>query len=109
MNFNLQPDERLLREGAANRQRGIETVGGKLFPTNQRLYFQSHSFNVQTGAMDIPLPQVRGARPCWTRFLGVFPLLPNSLLVETLDGSGYRFVLFRRAAWAAAIGAAADA
>ena len=104
MKITLNTNETLVREGAANLQRGAETVGGRLFLTNQRLFFQSHSFNIQTGPTEIPLSQVLGTRLCWTRFLGVLPLFPNSLAVATAGGAEYRFVLFDRRAWAAAIG-----
>ena len=107
MKIDLHPNEKLLREGAANLLRGVETVGGKLFLTDQRLFFQSHSFNVQTGPTDIPLAEVRGTRLCWTKFLGVIPLFPNSLAVATTSGTEYRFVLFGRKGWATAIGAQA--
>lgn len=105
VNINLNPNEKLLRKSAANLQRGVETVGGKLFLTDQRLFFQSHSFNVQTGATEIPLTQVRSTRLCWTKFLNVIPVFPNSLAVETFSGIEYRFVLFNRKAWAVAIDA----
>jgi hypothetical protein len=107
MKIDLHPNENLVREGAANLQRGAETVGGKLFLTNQRLLFKSHSLNIQTGSTDIPLAEVLGTRLCWTKFLGVIPLLPNSLAIETTSGTEYRFVLFGRKEWATAIGAQA--
>lgn len=107
MKIKLNPNEKLLREGAANLQRGAETVGGKLFLTDQRLFFQSHSINFQTGSTEIPLTQVRSTRLCWTKFLNLIPVFPNSLAVETSSGVEYRFVLFGRKAWAAAIGAQA--
>ncbi len=105
MKITLQPDEHLVREGGANLQRGIETVGGKLFLTNQRLLFQSHAFNVQTGPTQIELSDVSGTKRCWTKFLGFIPLIPNSLAVQTARGKEYRFVLSGRAQWATAIGA----
>ena len=46
---------------------------------------------------------VRSAYPCWTRFLGLIPLAPNSLAVQTKDEREYRFVLFKRHAWRADI------
>jgi len=103
MKINLNPEEKLIRDGAANLQRGAETVGGKLFLTDQRLLFQSHSFNMQTGATEISLSQIRGIRPCWTKFLGLIPIAPNSLAVVTTSDIEYRFVLFGRKDWAAAI------
>lgn len=109
METTMNSDERILRRGAANLQRGAETVGGELFLTDQRLYFRSHALNLQTGATELPLSQVRHTRPCWTRFLGLIPLLPNSLEVRLADGAAHRFVLVGRKEWAAAIDAAAVA
>ena len=104
MKINLNPNETLVREGVANLQRGAETVGGRLFLTDQRLLFQSHALNFQTGSTDIPVHQIQGVRLCWTKFLNLFPLFPNSLAVQTSGGTEYRFVLLGRKAWAAAIG-----
>jgi len=105
MKITLNPNEKLLREGAANLQRGAETVGGKLFLTDQRLFFQSHAFNIQTGATEIPLSRIAGMRLCWTKFLNIIPLAPNSLAIKTTNGTEYSFVLFGRKKWAAAISA----
>jgi len=102
MKIDLAPNERLIREGAANLQRGIETVGGHLFLTDRRLVFSSHSFNAQTGVTEIPLHAVRSVEPCWTKFLGFLPLAPNSLAVRTDQGE-HRLVLFGRTSWATAI------
>lgn len=94
--------ETLLREGVANLQRGMEAVGGRLFPTDRRLLFCSHGFNVQDGDAEIPLARMRGARPCWTRVPGALPLVPDSLAVAA-DERDYRFGLFGRRPWLAAI------
>ena len=99
----LQTHENLLREGNANLQRGWETVGGRLYLTNQRLYFIAHSFNVQSGVTEISLNKITHTKPCWTMFLALIPIFPNSLSVKTIDGNEFRFVLFGRLEWAAAI------
>ena len=39
MKMGLQPDEKIIKQGAASLQKGFETVGGKLYLTNQRLVF----------------------------------------------------------------------
>jgi len=103
MKFDLRPSERLIMEGAANLQRGLETVGGRLFLTNSRLFFQSHAFNVQTGPTEIGLSQIRGTERRFSTFLGLIPVLPNALAVLTASGAEYSFVLFGRADWEAAI------
>ncbi len=105
MKIALAPGETLLREGAANLQRGIETVGGRLFLTDARLVFIAHAFNVQAGITDIPLASIHGVRPCWTHFLGLIPLAPNSLAVHAAAAE-YRFVLSNRSWWGQAIMAA---
>ena len=95
-------NETPIKDGAANLQRGIETVGGWLYLTNQRLVFEAHAFNVQTGATIIPLARISGTRLCWTKFLNLIPLFPNSMAVSTEDRE-YRFVLFGRQKWLDAI------
>ena len=102
MQINLNSNERLVKEGPANLQRGWETVGGSLKLTDQRLVFDSHGFNVQTGATEIPISSITGTRPVWTKFLGFLPLFPNSLAVTAGDKQ-YNFVVSNRRDWAAAI------
>tara|TARA_B100001250_G_C19791094_1_gene786531 strand:- start:1782 stop:2105 length:324 start_codon:yes stop_codon:yes gene_type:complete len=95
----LHENEKLIKKGGANLQKGIEAVGGYLYLTNQRLIFESHSFNVQTGNTIIDLSNINSIEKCWTKFLNVIPLIPNSLAVFSKEGDEYRFVLFGRSAW----------
>lgn len=104
MKTPLLPGETPIKDGGANLQRGIEAVGGRLYLTNHRLVFESHAFNIQTGATIIPLTSIAGARKCWTRFLNLIPLFPNSVAVATKEGNEYRFVTFGRQSWIDAIG-----
>ena len=106
MKIDLAPNETLIREGPANLQRGLETVGGRLLLTDQRLVFSSHGVNVQTGRTEIPLAEIRSVSPCWTKFLGLLPLAPNSLAVSTSAGE-HRLVISGRSQWASAITSAA--
>lgn len=108
MNLDLHPGERSVRDGAANMQRGIEAVGGRLFLTDARLVFHSHAFNVQTGVTEVPLHEVRSVARCWTRLFGLLPLVPNSISVRT-DRAEHRFVVFGRAGWVEAIRSAVAA
>lgn len=103
MAIELRTGEKLIHEGGANLHRGWEAVGGHLYLTSQRLLFQSHSFNVQTGNAEIPLAEVASLRLCWTKFLGIIPVFPNSLAVHTTNGSEHRFVVHGRQAWSDAI------
>ena len=99
MKTSLLPMERLVKQGGANLQRGAETVGGHAYLTNLRLIFESHALNIQTGSTEISVAAIRSMRLCWTRFLGILPLFPNSLEVVTADGTAYAFVLNGRREW----------
>lgn len=103
MKIELRQGEQIIKEGAANLQKNIETVGGRLCLTNRRLVFEAHKLNVQGGTTEVELSDVQSLQTSWTKFLGLIPLFPNSLSVYTKQGKEYRFVLFDRAAWAAAI------
>ncbi|MBD2461543.1 hypothetical protein H6G89_10825 [Oscillatoria sp. FACHB-1407] len=103
MKTPFQIDERLIKQGGANLQRGIETVGGQLYLTNQRLVFESHRLNVQTGAVIIPISKIVSVKACWTKFLNIIPLLPNSISVSTSDNQIYALVVFNRNEWLSAI------
>lgn len=99
----LNQHEHIIKQGSGNLQRGVETVGGKLYLTNQRLVFEAHKINVQGGNTEINLSDIQSSEKCWTKLLGLIPIMPNSLAVSTKSGTECRFVLFRRGAWAAAI------
>ena len=105
MKTEMKPNEQVLKQGGANLQRGLETVGGKLYLTNQRLVFEAHKLNIQTGNTEINLSDIQSIEKCWTKLLGIIPLMPNSLAVYTKTAKEYRFVLFGRGAWAEEINA----
>lgn len=100
---NLHPGETVLKEGRANMQRGLETVGGKVTLTTQRLLFEAHALNLQRGATEVWLQQVVGQKGGWTKFLGAIPMVPNSIVLTLADGQELSFVVTGRAAWLAAI------
>ncbi|HLS14932.1 MAG TPA: GRAM domain-containing protein [Beutenbergiaceae bacterium] len=105
MRTALNAGEQVIKSGAANVQRGVETAGGKVYLTGHRLIFEPHRLNIQRQDTQIPLVNITGTRLCWTKFLGFIPLMPNSLAVDTADGTEYRFVLNGRKKWQQAIGA----
>jgi hypothetical protein len=99
----LVPGETVLKDGRANFQRGAEAVGGRLYLTDRRLIFESHTFNIQIGTTEIPLAEIAGLRKVWTKFLGVVPIAPNSIAVTTTDGSEHRIVCPKRGEWIEAL------
>ena len=97
-----QSTQKTLKTGAANLQRGAETVGGHLTLTATQLSFVPHSLNIQTEPVKIALQSIKKISLGSTMFLNVIPLFPNALIVE-IDGVGYRFTVFARKKWEAAI------
>lgn len=102
MKTMLEASEQVVKQGGANLQQGLETVGGFLYLTNRRLVFEAHNLNFQRQRTQIALPDIEHVVPCWTKLLGFLPLLPNSLSIQT-SSDVFNIVLFGRAAWRAAI------
>ena len=102
-NFQLIANEKIIKSGAANFQKGIEQVGGKLYLTNDRIIFESHKFNFQNGTTQIKLEDISSVKKSWTKFLGFIPLTPNSIKISTKEGNKFRFVLYGRSKWISAI------
>jgi|TARA_B110001454_G_C12645427_1_gene403065 hypothetical protein len=99
MKTELNTNETLIKKGAANLKKGIETVGGYLYLTSQRLIFEAHAVNFRGGNTIIDLSNIDSTEKCWTKFLNLIPLMPNSLAINSKTGEEYKFVLFRRNAW----------
>lgn len=83
--------EEILADMAANLFRGIEGVGGRLKITSRRLVFQPHAVNFQRSPLELSLGDIGDVRKRNT--LG---LIPNGMLVSTLAGVEYKFVVWGR-------------
>jgi len=83
--------EEIVEKFSANLFRGIESVGGRMVLTNQRLLFEAHKINAQTQPESIPLLEIDSVEPCNT--LGI---VPNGLKVHCQSGRKYQFVVWDR-------------
>lgn len=54
-------DEKIIKEGLANHFMGAESVGGSIYLTDKRLFFKSHSINIQNHELSIPLSDIENA------------------------------------------------
>jgi len=102
MKTELVSDETITKDGAASLQRGVETVGGKLYLTDQRLIFEPQRINIQRGATVVLFEDISNTTLCWTKIINLIPVAPNSLAISTTDVE-HRFVVFGRKDWKAAI------
>jgi len=93
--FNIQIDlienEKIEFAKGANHFKGIEGVGGKLFVTDKRIVFKSHSINIQNHELIIEYPDIQGVE--FFNTLGVFP---NGLKIIMVSGKQEKFVVWKR-------------
>ena len=72
-NFNIEidliKDEKIESEYSANHFMGFEAVGGKLFITNKRFVFKSHSINIQNHELTIKYLDIKRVELCNTFLL----------------------------------------
>ena len=80
MSTPILKDEKIIKQSLANHWRGIESVGGRLFLTSQRLIFKSNAFNIQTGNTVIPLLEINLLEKDWSKLLFI-PIFPNIIKV----------------------------
>lgn len=91
--LNNVGDKKILKEGAANHFKGVESVGGWLYLTTEELIFKSHNFNVQNHKTVILLSQITDIKASLT--LGI---VPNGLTITAKD-SVEKFVVNNRKEW----------
>ena len=102
MSTPILKDEKIIKQSLANHWRGIESVGGRLFLTSERLIFESHAFNIQTGNTVIPLLEINLLEKDWSKLLFI-PIFPNIINVYSRNNIKNAFVVWGRTKWLYAI------
>jgi GRAM domain len=92
--IDLSPGEILERSALANHVLNMESRGGRLHLTNQRLVFKPSRLNVQKALVSIPRSQITDVSKAMT--LGI---IPNALAVTQSDGAIENFKVSDRATW----------
>lgn len=91
--MELKRNESIVQENIeANLFRGMEGVGGKLTITNERLYFQPHSLNIQTQPLELNLKDIAAVENRNTLFV-----IPNGMKIKMHNGQEHKFVVWKRA------------
>ncbi|MGE5557078.1 MAG: GRAM domain-containing protein [Bacillota bacterium] len=94
----LEKGERILKEGMASYMKGLFSLNGKLYLTDQRLVFQSHSAYDHTDAGNIDLHKISYIKPSHTRLV-----IPNGLSVTLDTGKIETFAVNNPKDWLAKI------
>lgn len=103
MKTPLHEGESIIKSGGANLHRGIEAVGGKLYFTTQRLVFESHGFNIQTGAVVVELSDIQSLEQSYTKLFGFIRAFKNALLITSKSGDVQRYSLNGIGSWMKAL------
>jgi len=85
--------ETILYEGMANLFKGIESVGGKLYLTENQVIHKPHGVNIQGKETTIFLNEIE--QISLRNTMGV---VPNGLLIKTKEKE-YKFVVNKRKTW----------
>ncbi|MFH2143196.1 MAG: GRAM domain-containing protein [Bacteroidota bacterium] len=93
--FNIQVElienENIELSQGANHFKGLEGVGGKLFITNKRIVFKSHSINLQNHELTIMYPEILSIE-----LYNTLGIVPNGLKIITKSGKNEKFVVWKR-------------
>lgn len=92
--------EEVLFHSPGNHIRGVESVGGWLMLTDQRLLFRPHGLNIQKAEWSAPLSDLVRMEPKRT-----FGILSNGLRAQTTTGEEH-FVVENRESWLREVGLA---
>ena len=98
--MELKLNEIVLRKARANHLRSSEGIGGRLFLTNQRLFFEPHIFNYQTREATIPLENITAIVTPNSDFLS------KKLTIALKNGFIEFFIVNKRKKWLREIEAA---
>ena len=101
--FSFSSNEMIIKQGAANLQKNMEPVKGKLFLTATKLVFEPHGLNLQRGTTVVDLSDVAVADTGWSKLLGFIPAVPNALKITTKNGKVYRFTCYFPGNWKEAV------
>lgn len=99
MNTKLNDQEVIIKEGIATQLKGIEAVTGRIYLTNQRLIFESHKFNIQTGFTIVSINNIDSMEKSRPKIFGIIPTLSNALVIKTKDNQVFSFTVLKNTEW----------
>jgi GRAM domain len=91
--MRLHNDEIIIRKSRANHLKPFEGVGGKLYLTNQRLFFKSHFLNIQTHEESILLENIAFVEAKYNDFIS------SKITIFLKNGSVEKFHIAKRKRW----------
>ncbi|HLD21353.1 MAG TPA: GRAM domain-containing protein [Patescibacteria group bacterium] len=94
MQIKLQPYEQVLYEGFANHFQKYIGITGKLFLTNDRLYFVTHPLNFQRYTLSLHLSDIESIT-----LKNNLKFFTHGLCIHLKSAHTYNFAVWRRKKW----------
>ena len=92
-------NKHLIMKSSAHYKKGISKIEGKLYLFNDKLEFKTLMISLRSEKFDINLEDISSISLDWTKFFGLFPLLPNSILIKTKNDKNYKFTVKKSKKW----------
>tara|TARA_B100001778_G_C18520773_1_gene598740 strand:- start:359 stop:763 length:405 start_codon:yes stop_codon:yes gene_type:complete len=96
-------NKHIIMKSSAHYKKGISKIEGKLYLSANKLEFKTLMISLRTEKFDINLEDISSVSLAWTKFFGLFPLLPNSILIKTKNDKSYKFTVKKSKKWISSI------
>ena len=96
-------NKHIIMKSSAHYKKGISKIEGKLYLSANKLEFKTLMISLRTEKFDINLEDISSVSLAWTKFFGLFPLLPNSILIKTENDKSYKFTVKKSKKWISSI------
>ena len=93
----------IIMKSSAHYKKGISKIEGKLYLTDDKLEFKTLMISLRSEKFNINLEDISSVSLDWTKFFGLFPLLPNSILIKTKNDKSYKFTVKKSKKWISSI------
>ena len=96
-------NKHIIMKSSAHYKKGISKIEGKLYLSANKLEFKTLMISLRTEKFDINLEDISSVSLAWSKFFGLFPLLPNSILIKTKNDKSYKFTVKKSKKWISSI------
>ena len=86
-------------KSSAHYKKGFSQIEGKLYLSDDKLEFKTLMISLRTEKFNISLVDISSVSLVWTKLFGLFPLLPNSILIKTKNDKSYKFIVKKSKKW----------
>ena len=95
----FKANKNVIMKSSAQYKKGISKIEGKLYLSNDKLEFKTLMISLRTEKFNVNLEDISSVSLAWTKFFGLFPLLPNSILIKTKNDKSYKFTVKKSKKW----------